>query len=369
MSDSTHPSPTVINANDDALHREADKISARRRKAGLERLTGRLQTLVISVEPEHQQAAAAELMRYTGLQFSHAYETAEVRGCILRKAGSPDLVLTARLRGDNPFADFNRGAGAAALPNTRLETLVFETPDVAEFMRLQHKTFGTAFLTAKPLQDPGFRWVQSQPSRFTGTAIAAVQWSDPRRSLAPRQSKSLDWHFEAPEAAYRHNLYHLDHAATRVRAADRDPAILEFVGLTNFEFDFSIHVPELNSITNVARIPDMTFAQVFTSGMSPYVSEEVSGPTERFVHRFGPRVHHLAVHTESIDATVAGLGEDGLKFLLPLVGSAEEGLKQIFTEPSLHSLLVTEYIHRFDGFEGFFTRHNVAQLTAATGRQ
>ena len=58
-----------------------------------------------------------------------------------------------------------------------------------------------------------------------------------------------------------------------------------------------------------------------------------------------------------------------MKYLLDLVGSPEEGLKQIFSMPSKNTLLVTEYIHRYGDFDGFFTRSNVANLTAATDKQ
>jgi len=39
--------------------------------------------------------------------------------------------------------------------------------------------------------------------------------------------------------------------------------------------------------------------------------------------------------------------DDGMKFLLDLVGSPQEGLRQIFTVPSPHTMLVTEYIQRY----------------------
>ncbi len=55
-----------------------------------------------------------------------------------------------------------------------------------------------------------------------------------------------------------------------------------------------------------------------------------------------------------------------MKFLLGLVGSPEEGLKQTFSHPSPHTMLVSEYIHRYGDFEGFFTKNNVTLLTEAT---
>lgn len=66
---------------------------------------------------------------------------------------------------------------------------------------------------------------------------------------------------------------------------------------------------------------------------------------------------------------VASLKDDGRAFLLDLVGSPEEGLKQIFTVPSPHTMLVTEYIKRYGGFDGFFMKSNVELLTKATERQ
>lgn len=139
--------------------------------------------------------------------------------------------------------------------------------------------------------------------------------------------------------------------------------------LTNYNFDFAIYVKSMNSITNVARLSAKDYAMVFTSGISPYVNEEVSGPTEKFVHNYGPRVHHLAFITENIEETYKALAEDGMKYLIELVGSPEEGLKQTFTVPSENTFLVNEYILRYGDFNGFFTRSNVTLLTEATGKQ
>jgi hypothetical protein len=42
-------------------------------------------------------------------------------------------------------------------------------------------------------------------------------------------------------------------------------------------------------------------------------------------------------------------------------------LKQIFSSASDHSSLIIEYVQRFGDFDGFFTKQNVAKLTAAAG--
>ncbi len=93
--------------------------------------------------------------------------------------------------------------------------------------------------------------------------------------------------------------------------------------LTNYNFDFAIYVKPtviliFNSITNVARLSQSDFAMVFTSGISPYTSDTESGPTEKFIHNYGTRVHHMAFHTEKIEDTFAALKENGMDFLIEL---------------------------------------------------
>jgi len=87
------------------------------------------------------------------------------------------------------------------------------------------------------------------------------------------------------------------------------------------------------------------------------------------VHNYGKRVHHVAFRTENIETTFDALKDAGMEFLIGLVGSEEEGLKQTFSVPSVNTLLVHEYIHRYGDFEGFFTKGNVTLLTAATDKQ
>ncbi len=150
---------------------------------------------------------------------------------------------------------------------------------------------------------------------------------------------------------------------------NRDAAIIEFMSLTNYDFDFAIYVKVFNSITNVARLTKTDFAMVFTSGIAPYINAKTSGPTEKYIHNYGTRVHHVAFKTEKIEDSFAELKKDGMKFLIELVGSKKQGLKQTFTEHSPNTLLVNEYIHRYGAFDGFFTRNNVTMLTAATENQ
>ncbi|MDO9083012.1 MAG: hypothetical protein Q7U56_06990, partial [Humidesulfovibrio sp.] len=110
------------------------------------------------------------------------------------------------------------------------------------------------------------------------------------------------------------------------------------------------------------------YAMVITSGLGEAMGAQ-SGPTEQFIENYGRRIHHLAFRTERIQETFAGLKASGLEFLVELVGSPEEGLRQTFSRPLANTLLVNEYIERYQGFDGFFTKSNVTLLTKATENQ
>lgn len=339
---------------------------------------GGLQCIIINTEPERQPAAVNELIRYSGLKFSEAFQDERQRTYVLRVPGehpfrSADFLIRSRRKGSNPFQKINDAPRSRSLPNTRLETFVFETSDIEKYVSLQSHA-NIEF--QGDIEDLGnYYFIQTKPSQFTGNSLGFIEWKEKRGKqgvYSSPLSQSVDFGFEKTLSSTRShlaNILWLDHAATRVRAQDRNPAILEFMRLTNYNFDFAIYVKSLNSITSVARLSHSDFSMVFTSGITPYVSPEVSGPTEKFISNFGPRVHHIAFQTEEIEATVDALEKDGMKFLLPLVGSPEEGLKQIFSQPSENTLLVTEYIHRYGDFDGFFARSNVTKLTAATDKQ
>ena len=66
---------------------------------------------------------------------------------------------------------------------------------------------------------------------------------------------------------------------------------------------------------------------------------------------------------------VDAIASQGNGFLLEVVGSRDGGLKQIFSTASVFSALIIEYVQRFGDFQGFFTRDNVARLTAAAGTE
>ena len=123
--------------NDERLKQEVAEIIESRRKTGLEGLTEGLEALIINTEPDKQQAAIRELLRYTGLKISDVFEDADFQTCVLETADSADFLVRSRKKRNNPFRVFNDGLKSHNLPNTRLETFVFLTTDLKEYVKLQ----------------------------------------------------------------------------------------------------------------------------------------------------------------------------------------------------------------------------------------
>lgn len=353
--------------NDDLLRQGAEAVLAERRRLGLDGLVGGLEAVIIGLEPDRLGEAAAEMLNRTSCVPAGAFEEAGERCCVLDSPGGVRFLLRTR-SGNNPFRDYNLGPKSLHLPNTRLETFVFRCRDLDRYVAAQVKR-GVRFLTPGPVDTDTFRFIQTGPSRHTGNSTGLIQWKGAPGRFRHSGCRDLDLGLAKPDKPHLRKVFELDHAATRVHAEDRDPAILEFMGLTNYCFDFAVYVEPLNSITNVARLSDKDFAMVFTSGIEPYSADGSSGPTEQYIHNYGRRVHHVAFRCEEIDGVFAALKADGMEFLVELVGSPAEGLKQTFSRPSSRTLLVNEYIQRFDGFDGFFTKNNVTLLTKATENQ
>ena len=358
---------SVVNQERDLVE-HASLVLDNRRDAGLEGLVGRLDAVIIATEPDHLVPAVYELLQYTGLSCTEAFFEQEFQSYVLGIPGSASVIVRSRGVPENPFGELNKAKMTGTLPNTRLETFVFDTKNLQDYVTIQ-KDRGVVFLTPQPVESENYSFIQTVPSRLTGNSLGFIEWHDNDHLYVPHGGNSI-----APDIAkpvYRHlkNISVLDHTATRVRAQERNAAILEFIALTSYHYDFAVHVKSLNSITSVARRNQDDFAMVFTSGISPFTSDAESGPTEKFIRNYGARVHHIAFRTDKIEFTVEFLKKDGMEFLSELVGSEREGLSQIFSEPSKHTLIVNEYIQRYGNFDGFFTRDNVERLTKATERQ
>ena len=354
--------------SDDYLTSEVPRILEERRVLGLDGLSGDLACLVINVEPDRLRAAAREMINRTGFRLADCFESPRFRTVVLKVENSADILLRCRISGANPFLTIPGGAHSDHLPATRLEAFFFRTPDIRAYKDIQQGR-GVRFLPSEEVRDDGMASVQTLPSSYTGLSIGQLEMTEGRDSYRTRDARNLDLELENPDDPVLDNIGSLDHTATRVRAENRDAAIVEFIELTGYRFDFAIYVKLFNSITNVARLSGGRFAMVFTSGINPDRGQEDIGPTEQFVRNYGARVHHMALRTEKIETVWRHLADLGQEFLVDLVGSPEEGLKQTFTKPSPNTLLVTELIHRYGDFDGFFTKSNVTLLTEATARQ
>ena len=354
--------------SDEFLKEKAAMMRDTRRSVGLEGIVGGLDSIIINTEPDRQKLAVEEILRYTGFKFEVAFETDIKRVCILKRKDSASIIVQSRLKGKNLFTHFNNFPKSKHLPNTRLETFVFETPNIEKYLTIQ-KNRDIEFVTSDIIESDNFSFIQTKPSALTGNSVGLIQWKKCKGNYFDEKNIDLKWEFIKPKKDYLDNIGKIDHAATRVKAMNRDAAIIEFMSLTNYDFDFAIYVKVFNSITNVARLTKTDFAMVFTSGIAPYINAKTSGPTEKYIHNYGTRVHHVAFKTEKIEDSFVELKKDGMKFLIELVGSKKQGLKQTFTEGSPNTLLVNEYIHRYGDFDGFFTRSNVTMLTAATENQ
>lgn len=360
-------------ANSDGILKErVPEIADERKALGLNGLVGGLEAVVINTEPDNHAAAVSDFLGFTGHRlicgFEHKGRYSSVLGGI---PDSADIIIQSRRpgAGENHFAPYNSAPKAAHLPNTRLETFVFWVKDLEKYVDIQ-KSRGVQFM-AEPVHHENYSFIQIMPSELTGNSIGLVEWKGgQRRDWEPDDSQAHASGRTKPDHPFLSNIGRLDHAATRVRAADRDAAIIEFMRLTNYDFEFAIYVKSLNSITSVTRLSAGDFAMVFTSGISPFSGgAATSGPTEGFIRNYGTRVHHMAFDTKNIEDTFEALADAGMDFLLELVGSPDEGLKQTFSVPFASTLLVNEYIRRYGDFDGFFTKSNVTVLTESTNKQ
>ncbi len=343
---------------------QANKIQEQRKKLGLDGLVKGLEAIIINVEPDNFFKAIQELLNYTGYDIQDSFFNQHRKCSVLSLPGSADILITA-YNTPRPNQNLNLYPKNQSLPNTRLETFIFKVEDLDKYTTIQEEA-GIKF--EERIKNNNFKYVKTYPSAYTNNSLGFMEWKN-KKSYRLDTDQDLELNLTKPQRSYLKYIGKLDHAATRVKAIWRNKAILEFMSLTNYNFDFAIYVNQLNSITSVTRLSEKDFALVFTSGIQKLESKEIIGPTEGFIHYYGPRVHHLAFYTENIEEVFKNLKQDGLSFLIDLVGSEEEGLKQTFSCPSAYTFLVNEYIKRFGDFKGFFTKSNVTSLTKATEKQ
>ena len=127
--------------SDENLRREVPRVRNERDSLGLVGLVGGLQALIINTELHLHKAAAEELIRYRGLQFQEAFWIQRINLCSqslrLGQVSLGRFSHPLQAKGSNPFQEVNVASRSRELPNTRLESFVFETSDIERYVSLQ----------------------------------------------------------------------------------------------------------------------------------------------------------------------------------------------------------------------------------------
>lgn len=366
-----------------------------RDEMGLTAMIHEIDALMITVDPGHSVQYIAELTLMTPYHYLVTLESESHWTHVLRvDLNSPDLIIREvkdpNLRGI--FRSLNEVYPIGAkMPNSRYMGEIIRVSNMHDVVKLQQEREFRFFKQneTRKLELPG-NVAFSKPSPYTHNIVGYLEReSDELRVYALGVSSIHPEAQEAYAAAKELQiklhiddlLLPIDHLATRVYSQNRELAILEYLSLSSYYFWGAYNIHDQNSSTNVTKsvhvIPESKSpAKVFTANNTPYFVnhlEHLPSPTETFVRNYGPRLHHVAIAVkdgerdgvENIDFVVHAIAEQGKGFLLDVIGSKEQGLKQIFSNASEHSSLIIEYVQRYGKFDGFFTQENVAALTAA----
>jgi len=364
---------------------------------GLTAMIHEIDALMISVDPGHAIQYIAELALMTPYHYLVTLESEQHLTHVLRiDLNSPDILL--REVKDPSVRDIFRSLNevypiGAKRPNSRYMGEILRVTDLHSVVDLQQARDFRFFSQddVRKLELPGNLAV-SKPSPYTHNVVAYLERAPDETRV---YSLGLSTISSEAQAAYENAktlqnklgisdlLLPLDHLATRVYSQNREVAILEYLSWSSYYFWGAYNIKDQNSSTNVTKsthaLPESKSpAKVFTANNTPYFIshlEHLPSPTEVFVRNYGPRLHHMAIAVkdgerdgkEHIDIVVDAISHNGKGFLLDVIGSKEQGLKQIFSNASEHSSLIIEYVQRYDSFDGFFTKENVAKLTEAAG--
>ena len=379
------------------------KIYERRSSTGLDDLLQYICALVVQVEHGDAMPYLRQLYLMGPYRFTAAFQNETHRIFILTSQPAyPRLIVMEPLAVDymDEITMLNRLYPLSAdKPNARYVGEIFQTKDVAETRKIleshnirfnYHHETKNPFLTESHI-------VFSFPSDFTCNRIGYCHVDiDDFDALQLGQAIEVDpKELEKLEAVADFSkkqrlgdlILGVDHMATRVLAGEREDAICEFLTMSNYYFWGAYNIVDMNSSTNVNRNGNVVDdkcspAKVFTANNTPsFVNsfENRPMPTEDFVRNFGRRMHHIAYEVrdgnhrageKNVDYVVDIIRNEGVEFLAHVVGECKDDpdLKQIFSKHSEYSILITEYVERCHGYEGFFTKSNVAALTAAAGQ-
>lgn len=379
------------------------KIFERRKSSGIEDLVGNMRAIVTQVEPGTSIDTMVELYLMTPYRYAASYAGETHKYHVLHsRAEYPALILMEPL--SDSFEEYvcriNRMYPMSRpTPHTRYIGEIYACADIDQTRSVLEEQ-SVRFEYAGEVENPFYAskgFLFSMPSDFTGNRIGytAMNTNDPdslelgdKFDLSEADEKRLAEAAEFGESSgIAPLLLGVDHMATRILAPDREDAILEFLTQVPYYFWGAYNISAMNSSTNVNRQPTISDdknspAKVFTANNTPsFVNSfaDLPMPTETFVRNYGRRMHHVAIEVKdgdhmagvkNVDFVVNAMKEQGVPFLAKVVGECTDqpNLKQIFSKHSGNTLLITEYVERCHGFDGFFTKDNVAELTAAAGQ-
>lgn len=373
------------------------RVLAERDRCGLTDMIGGIEALMIAVEPGKSLEYIAELALMTPYHYLVTLDGPKHMTHVLRiDMNSPDILLRETKNRDSTdlFRSLNdQYPVGARRPHSRYLGEILNVANRLDVVAMQQER-AFRFLTMGQLTelDLPLNFSVSKPSPYTQNVVGYMERPADGIRVYQHGDSSI---VAAAQAAYERGkimqahigikdmIMPIDHLATRVYSQNREAALLEYLALSSYYYWGSYDIKDQNSSTNVTKnvrgTPEsMSPAKVFTANNLPYCVnhlDKLPSPTETFVRNYGPRLHHMALTVsdgrtngvENIDFVVSAIASQGKRFLLDTVGSREEGLKQIFSSASDFSSLIIEYVQRFDGFQGFFARENVAHLTFAAG--
>jgi len=374
-----------------------EKLLDERDALGLTAMIDAIDAIMITVDPGHSLRYIGELALMTPYHYLVTLESESHWTHVLRiDMQSPDFLVREvkdpATRGI--FRSLNEVYPIGAVkPNSRYMGEILRVENVHDVVACQQQR-GFRFFSQddiRKLELPGNLAI-SKPSPYTHNIVAYMERpADEIRvyalGLSSIRPEVQDVYEAAKDLQKKLRIDNLilpvDHLATRVYSQNREVAILEWLSLSSYYYWGSFDIRDQNSSTNVTRSlhhPSelRSPAKVFTANNTPYFVNHLTclpSPTETFVRNYGPRLHHIALAVrdgetdgrENIEYVVRHIASQGRDFLLDVIGSREQGLKQIFSSASEHSSLIIEYVQRFGNFNGFFTRENVAELTHAAG--
>lgn len=373
------------------------KLLEQRDRVGLTDMIYEIDAIMMTVDPGHSIEYIAELCLMTPYHYLVTLESESHWTHVLRiDPEYPDILV--REVKDPKIHGIFRSLNevypiGARKPNSRYMGEILRVSDLHSVTELQ-KAREFRFFSQdeiRKMELPGNLAI-SKPSPYTHNIVAYMERPSEQCRVYSLGISSIrgdvqEVYLAAKELQkkrlFDELLMPVDHLATRVYSQNREVAILEWLSLSSYYYWGSYDIKDQNSSTNVTKSVHYeeefrSPAKVFTANNTPYFVnhlERLPSPTETFVRNYGPRLHHLALAVqdgytngvENIEYVVEQIRQEGKDFLLDVIGSKEEGLKQIFSNASEHSSLIIEYVQRFGEFNGFFTKENVAGLTHAAG--